>query len=80
MTAQALSARLKYGRIIRATRWDGNHVTYVVAEEDATKAVAILKASLRREYQLQSIGRASLKLLSGLSLSAGEFREAEPEP
>jgi hypothetical protein len=80
MAAQALSARLKYGRIIRATRWDGHHVSYVVAEEDAANAVAILRARLQREYQLQSIGRASLKLLSILSLSAGEFREAEPEP
>jgi hypothetical protein len=71
---------MKYGRIIRATRWDGHHVTYVVAEEDAAKAMAIIKAGLQQEYQLQPIGRASLKLLSGLSLSAGEFREAEPEP
>jgi hypothetical protein len=71
---------MKYGRIIRATRWDGHHVTYVVAEEDTAKAVAIIRAGLQQEYQLQSIARASLKLLSGLSLSAGEFQEAEPEP
>jgi hypothetical protein len=80
MAAQALSARLKYGRIIRATRWDGHHVSYVVAEEDAAIAVGLLRAGLQRQYHFQSIGRASLKLLSALSLSAGEFREAEPEP
>jgi len=52
-------------------------MTYVVAEEDATKAVAMIRALVGSAPHVESIGRASPKLLLAIGLSAGEFKKAE---
>lgn len=65
---------MKHGRIVRVT----THVTYVVAEEDAEKAVALVKATAEPGTQVEAIGRASLKTLDSLSLHPGQFQKVEP--
>jgi len=52
-------------------------MTYVVAEEDATKAVAMIRTLVGPSLYVESIGRASRKLLLAIGLSAGEFKKAE---
>jgi hypothetical protein len=44
------------------------YTTYIVAEEDAAKAVALIENGPRTGPVVQSIGRASLKLLDSCRL------------
>ena len=66
---------MKYGRIIRVSEHQG-YTTYIVAEEDTAKAEALMRTLVGPEPVVQSIGRASLKLLEAVGLSAGEFKRA----
>jgi len=69
---------MKYGRLVRVLpSQKQGFVTYVVAEEDATKAVAMIRMLVGPAPHVESIGRASLKLLLAIGLSAGEFKKAE---
>jgi len=69
---------MKYGRIVRVSPCTAEgYTTYVVAEEDATKAVAMIRTLVGPTPHVESIGRASLKLLLAIGLSAGEFKKAE---
>jgi hypothetical protein len=65
---------MKHGRIVRVT----TYVTYIVAEEDAAKAMDLLKATAEPGSQMEAIGRASLEMLHSLSLAPGQFQKAEP--
>ena len=69
---------MKYGRLVRVSlSQTKGYMTYVVAEEDATKAVAMVRTLVGPAPYVESIARASLKLLSTIGLSAGEFKKAE---
>jgi hypothetical protein len=48
-----------------------------VAEENAAKATAIMRKMVGPGPVVQSIGRASLKLLEAAGLSAGEYKKTE---
>jgi hypothetical protein len=48
-----------------------------VAEEDAAKAEALLRTVVGPEPVVRSIGRASLKLLEAVGLSAGEYKQTQ---
>ena len=65
---------MKYGRIVRITTF----TTFVVAEEDAMKAVELLKAKAEPGSKVEAIGRASLEMLHSMSLAPGQFQKAEP--
>ena len=65
---------MKHGRIVRIT----TYVTYIVAEEDAVKAVDLLKATAEPDSEVEAIGRASLEMLHSMSLAPGQFQRAEP--
>ena len=67
---------MKYGRIVRVSERQG-YTTYIVAEEDAAKAVALIRDTTGPGPVVQSIGRASLKLLDAVGLSAGGYKKAE---
>ena len=67
---------MKQGRIIRVSERQG-YTTYIVAEEDAAKAVALIRKVVGLGPVVQSIGRASLKLLDAVGLSAGEYNETQ---
>jgi hypothetical protein len=67
---------MKHGRIVRVSERRG-YTTYIVAEEDAAKAEALLRAVVGPEPVVQSIGRASLKLLEAVGLSAGEYKQTQ---
>ena len=54
-----------------------NYATYIVAEEDAAKEEALIKAAVQPGSVVQSICRASLKLLDAAGLSAGEYKKTE---
>lgn len=69
---------MQHGRIVRVTpELGGPYVTYIVAEENAEKAVALMRTHLGTGAKIECIGRASLALLSAVSLSPGEYRKAE---
>ena len=69
---------MKYGRIIRvSSSSSGSYTTYVVAEEDPAKAVAMIRTLVGTAARVESIGRASPQLLLALGLSAGEFKNVE---
>lgn len=69
---------MEHGRIVRVSPSPkGDYMTYVVAEEDATKAVAMVRALVGPAPHVESIGRASRKLLHAIGLSAGEFKKTE---
>jgi hypothetical protein len=65
---------MKQGRIVRIT----TYVTYIVAEENAAKAVDLLKAAAEPRSGVEAIGRASLETLRPMSLAPGQFQRAEP--
>jgi hypothetical protein len=67
---------MKHGRIIRVSERQ-SYTTYIVAEEDAAKAEALLRTLVGPAPIVQSIGRASLKLLEAADLSAGGYKETE---
>jgi hypothetical protein len=67
---------MKHGRIVRVSERQG-YMTYIVAEEDAAKAVAVIRKATGPGPVMQSIGRASLKLLDAVGLSAGGYKKAE---
>jgi hypothetical protein len=67
---------MQHGRIIRITRPEGAVETYVVAEPDKAKAVAIIEALASRLDRVEPIGRASFDLLASMGLSAGQFAKA----
>jgi hypothetical protein len=50
--------------------------TYIAAEENAGKAIAIMRTQVAPGPVVQSIGRASLKLIETAGLSAGEYKVA----
>jgi hypothetical protein len=69
---------MKYGRIVRVSPSpDGDYMTYVVAEEDARKAVDMVRAQVGAMPHVNAIGRAPRKLLLAIGLSAGEFKKVE---
>jgi hypothetical protein len=69
---------MKHGRLVRVSlSQKEGYVTYVVAEEDAIKAMAMVRTLVGSTPHVESIGRASLKLLLAIGLSAGEFKKAE---
>jgi hypothetical protein len=69
---------MKYGRLIRVSfSQKEGYMTCVMAEGDATKAVAVVRTLVGSAPHVESIGRASLKLLLPIGLSAGEFKKAE---
>jgi hypothetical protein len=71
-------AGMKHGRIVRVTsKQDASYVTYIVAEEDADKAAALMRTLVGASAEVECIGRASLDLLRALSLSPGQYRKAE---
>jgi hypothetical protein len=67
---------MRYGRIIRVSQRQG-YTTYIVAEEDAAKAEALMRTVVGPGPSVQAIGRASLQLLNAVGLSAGEYRKTE---
>jgi hypothetical protein len=67
---------MKHGRIIRVSERQ-SYTTYIVAEEDAAKAEALLRTLVGPAPIVQSIGRASLKLLEAVGLSAGGYKKTE---
>jgi hypothetical protein len=70
---------MQHGRILRVTPWNGApYATYVVAEEDVARAEAILRTQVGPKARIEPIGRASMKLLLSLELSAGEFKKTAP--
>ena len=70
---------MEYGRIVRVTyTLGGPYVTYIVAEEDATKAAAMMRTQVGADANVECIGRASKQLLLAIGLSAGEFKKADP--
>jgi hypothetical protein len=70
------STPMKHGRIIRVAERQ-SYTTYIVAEENAAKAQALMRTVVGPTPVVQSIGRASLKLLSAVGLSAGEYKKAQ---
>jgi hypothetical protein len=67
---------MKHGRIIRVSERQG-YTTYIVAEEDAAKAETLMRTLVGPGPVVQSIGRASLRLLEAVGLSAGEFKKTQ---
>jgi hypothetical protein len=65
---------MKHGRIIRISE-HRNYTTYIVAEESAAKAIALMRTQVGPGPVVQSIGRASLKVLEAVGLSAGEYKK-----
>jgi len=71
---------MQYGRIVRITYTLGEpYATYIVAEENAAKATAMMKAQVGGDASVECIGRASKELLRAIGLSAGEFKKVDPE-
>ena len=71
---------MQYGRIVRITyTLGGPYVTYIVAEESAAKATAMMKGQVGADASVECIGRASKELLRAFGLSAGEFKKADPD-
>ena len=71
---------MQYGRIVRITyTLRGPYVTYIVAEENAAKATAMMQAQVGANASVECIGRASKELLRAVGLSAGEFTKADPD-
>jgi len=70
---------MEYGRIIRVTHiLGGPYDTYIVAEENAAKAAAMMRTQVGANASVECIGRASKQLLLAIGLSAGEFKKADP--
>jgi hypothetical protein len=65
---------MRRGRIIRISE-HRDYTTYIVAEESAAKAIAIMRTQVGPGPVVQSIGRASLKLIETAGLSAGEYKK-----
>ena len=71
---------MQYGRIVRITYALGEpYATYIVAEENAAKATAIMKAQVEADASVECIGRASKELLRANGLSVGQFKKVDPE-
>jgi hypothetical protein len=71
---------MQYGRIVRITyTLGGPYATFIVAEEDAAKATAMMKHQVGADASVECIGRASKELLRAFGLSAGEFKKAAPD-
>ena len=71
---------MQYGRIVRVTYTLGEpYITYIVAEEDAAKAAAMMRTQVGADASVECIGRASKRLLLALGLSAGEFTKADQD-
>jgi hypothetical protein len=69
---------MAYGRIVRVSPSETEgYMTYVVAEEVAAKAVAMIRTLVGSTPRVETIGRASPELLCALGLSAGEFKNVE---
>jgi hypothetical protein len=69
---------MQYGRIVRITHTlGGPYTTYIVAEENADEAVAMMRAKVGLDATVESIGRASKDLLRATGLSVGEFKKAD---
>jgi hypothetical protein len=71
---------MQYGRIVRITYTLGRpYATYIVAEENAAKATATMKAQVGADASAECIGRASKELLRAVGLSAGESKKVDPD-
>ena len=70
---------MQYGRIVRTYTLGEPYATYIVAEENAAKATAMMKEQIGADASVECIGRASKELLRAIGLSAGEFKKADPD-
>ncbi len=71
---------MQYGRIVRVTyTLGGPYATYIVAEESAAKATAMMRTQVGTDANVECIGRASKELLRAIGLSVGEFKKADPD-
>ena len=67
---------MQYGRIVRITYTLAEpYATYIVAEENAAKATAMMKGQVGADASVECIGRKNCFTL----LSAGEFKKVDPE-
>ena len=70
---------MKHGRIVRVTPYRGGlQILYVVAAEDRIKAAGIIRQTVAHTAKVETIGRASIKLLLSMSLTEGKFKRADP--
>jgi hypothetical protein len=67
---------MNHGRLVKITFADGRHAVFVVAEEDAERAVSLIKVTAPSDAMLESVGRVSLNLLKVLNLQPGAFTRA----
>jgi hypothetical protein len=59
---------MQYGRIVRITYTLGEpYATYIVAEENAAKATAMMKSQVGVDAKVECIGRASKELLHAMA-------------
>lgn len=71
---------MQYGRIVRITYTVGGpYATYIVAEESAAKATAMMRTQVGADANVECIGRASKELLRAIGLAVGEFKKADPD-
>ena len=71
---------MQYGRIVRITyTLGGPYVTYIVAEESAAKATAMMKGQVGADASVECIGRHRKNCFALLALSAGEFKKGDPD-
>jgi hypothetical protein len=71
---------MQYGGIVRITYpLGGCYATYIVAEENAAKATAMMKAQVGADASVECIRRASKELLRAIGLSPGEFKKADSD-
>ena len=68
-----------YGRLIRVKnrRGDPNATVYVTAEENAAKAIDLIKAAgIGHDDEFEDLGRVTEHLLKALALAPGKFIRA----
>jgi hypothetical protein len=71
---------MQYGRIVRITYTSGkSYATYIVAEENAAKAAAMMRAQVGADASVECIGRASKELLRAVGVPAGEFKKVDSD-
>ena len=72
---------MQYGRIVRITyTLGGPYVTYIVAEESAAKATAMMKGQVGADASVECIGRASKELLRAFGFVSRGVQKGGPGP
>lgn len=67
------------GRLIRVSKFAGDtaSVSYVVAEPDKARAMAIIRTKIGNpEYVFEDLGRVSAALLNAMKIEPGDFVRA----